>query len=335
MGGIAQQGGHRIDDGLLTLLAENAASGRPCALATVVRTESPTSAHPGDKAVITADGELHGWIGGSCSDALVRREALVAMADGLPRLVRIRPDVEALETRIGGELTVATTCPSGGTLDIFIDPHLPKPLLVVIGESPAARTLTALARVMGFRTCAVHPGGDLADLPGADRVLDSLDLGVLAEEQDCWVVVATMGHYDDDALQAALTLEAANIALVASVRRSAAVIDTLRARGVSDAELARVRAPAGAQRAGAQEEIALHALAEVVALRHERLLANPVPSHAAIVGFAVDPVCGMTVDTSGAAHTAVHDGQTAFFCCSGCREQFVADPARFLRATAG
>ena len=171
MGGAAQQGGDRIDDAPDLLLAENAASGRPCALATVVRTESPTSAHPGDKAVITDDGELHGWIGGSCSDALVRREALVAMTDGLPRLVRIRPDVEALETRTGGELTVATTCPSGGTLDIFIDPHLPKPLLAVIGESPAARTLIELGRIVGFRTCGVHPGAHADGLsrrgPGA------------------------------------------------------------------------------------------------------------------------------------------------------------------------
>jgi xanthine dehydrogenase accessory factor len=319
----------------VTLLAENAVSGRPCALATVVRTESPTSAHPGDKAVITDDGELHGWIGGSCSDALVRREALVAMSDGLPRLVRIRPDVEALETRNGGELTVATTCPSGGTLDIFIDPHLPKPLLVVIGESPAGRTLVELGRVVGYRTCAVHPGAAPADFPGADRVLNSLDLSSLAQEKDCWVVVATMGHYDDDALQAALTLADADVSLVASARRSDAVLDTLRGRGVSDAERARVRAPAGARRAGAQEEIALHALAEVVALRRERMISNPVPGPEAIVGFAVDPVCAMTVDTRDASHTAIHDGQTYFFCCSGCREQFVADPARFLRATAG
>jgi xanthine dehydrogenase accessory factor len=335
VGGAAQQGGDRIDDALVNLLAENAALGRPCALATVVRTESPTSAHPGDKAVITAEGALHGWIGGSCSDALVRREALVSMSDGLPRLVRIRPDVEALETRNGGELTVATTCPSGGTLDIFIDPHLPKPLLAVIGDSPAARTLIELGRVVGFRTCGVHPGAQAADFPGADRVLDTLDLGVLAEENDCWVVVATMGHYDDDALQAALILGSADVALVASVRRSAAVLDTLRARGVPDTQLARVRAPAGARRAGAQEEIALHALAEVVALRHDRLIANPVAPPAALAGFAVDPVCGMTVDTADAAHTATHDGQTYFFCCSGCQEQFGADPARFLRAPAG
>jgi xanthine dehydrogenase accessory factor len=301
----------------------------------VVRTESPTSAHPGDKAVITDDGELHGWIGGSCSDALVRREALVAMSDGLPRLVRIRPDVEALETRDGGELTVATTCPSGGTLDIFIDPHLPRPLLAVIGGTPAARTLIELGRVVGFRTCGVHPGAHAADFTGADRVLDSLDLSALAHEKDCWVVVATMGHYDDDALEAALTLAAADIALVASVRRSAAVVETLRGRGVTEAQLARVRAPAGERRAGAQEEIALHALAEVVALRHERMTANPVAAPAALAGFAIDPVCGMTVDTADAAHQATHDDQTYFFCCSGCREQFVAEPARFVRATAG
>jgi xanthine dehydrogenase accessory factor len=335
VGGAAQQGGDRIDDALVTLLAANAASGRPCALATVVRTESPTSAHPGDKAVITADGALHGWIGGSCSDALVRREALVSMSDGLPRLVRIRPDVEALETRNGGELTVATTCPSGGTLDIFIDPYLPKPLLAVIGDSPAARTLIALGHVMGFRTCGVHPGAQAGDFPGADRVLDALDLSALAGESDCWVVVATMGHYDDDAVQAALTLESADIALVASVRRSAAVMDTLRARGVSDTHLARVRAPAGARRAGAQEEIALHALAEVVALRHDRMIANPVAPPVALAGFAVDPVCGMTVDTADAAHSATHGGETYFFCCSGCQEHFGADPARFLRAPAG
>jgi xanthine dehydrogenase accessory factor len=319
----------------VNLLAENAASGRPCALATVVRTESPTSAHPGDKAVITADGELHGWIGGSCSDALVRREALVAMSDGLPRLVRIRPDTDTGETRNGGELTVATTCPSGGTLDIFIDPHLPKPLLVVIGESPAARTLIQLGRVVGFRTCGVHPGASIDDFPGADRVLNSLDLGAFAGEKDCWVVVATMGHYDDDGLEAALTLADADVALVASERRSAAVLDTLRDRGMPDEQRARVRAPAGARRAGAQEEIALHALAELVALRHERRTANPVPAPASLAAFAVDPVCAMTVDTKDASHTATHDGETYFFCCSGCREQFATEPARFLRATAG
>ena len=286
--------------------------------------------------MITDDGELHGWIGGSCSDALVRREALVAMSDGLPRLVRIRPDVEALETRNGGELTVATTCPSGGTLDIFIDPHLPRPLLRRHRRQPGrADAHRARSTWSGFAPAACIPERTPATSRAPTGCSTALDLGVLTAEKDCWVVVATMGHYDDDALAAALTLAAADVALVASVRRSAAVLETLRARGVPETELARVRAPAGARRAGAQEEIALHALAEVVALRHERLTANPVPAPAAIAGFAVDPVCGMTVDTTDAAYMATHDGQTYFFCCSGCREHFVAEPARFLRATAG
>ncbi len=145
-----------------------------------------------------------------------------------------------------------------------------------------------------------------------------------------------MGHYDDDAI-AGRTDPAACRRCAGGERPpiGGGHGHAARAWRRRYAQLARVRAPAGARRAGAQEEIALHALAEVVALRHERIIANPVPAPEAIVGFAVDPVCGMTVDTNDAAHTAVHDGQTYFFCCSGCREQFVADAARFLRAAAG
>ena len=113
-------------------------------LATVVRCDPPTSAKPGDKAVITADGQLRGWIGGSCSEPLVRREALHALAEGTPRLVKIVPAEEVRSSRRRGELTMATTCPSGGALDIFIEPQLPRPLLLVFGETPAAETLAKL-----------------------------------------------------------------------------------------------------------------------------------------------------------------------------------------------
>ena len=127
-----------IDDekDVIELLHQYAANGTPYVLATVVRTEAPTSAHPGDKAVVTADGRLHGWIGGSCSEPIVRREALRALAEGVPQLVRIVPAPEVKQTRKRGELMVATTCPSGGALDIFIEPHLPRPLLLVFGDSP-------------------------------------------------------------------------------------------------------------------------------------------------------------------------------------------------------
>src|SRR5262249_30989785 len=142
-----------------------------------------------DKAVITADGRLRGWIGGSCSEPVVRREALRALAEGTPQLIHIVGDSEEVkQTRKRGELSIATTCPSGGSLDIFIEPRLPNPLLLVFGEGPAALTLVRLGELTGFRARAV-PHAEVAALE------------VPAGEG--YAVVATMGHFDEDALEAA------------------------------------------------------------------------------------------------------------------------------------
>lgn len=337
MGRASVQGGDRIDDALLRLLAEHAATATPCALATVVRTEAPTSAHPGDKAVITADGALVGWIGGSCSEPLVRREALLAIGDGLPRLVRIRPETEVKETRSGNELTVATTCPSGGALDIFIDPQLPKPLLLVIGGSPAARMLARLGADVGYRVVAAHLGAVATDFPGAHQVLaDLAEMGSLTATADTWVVVATMGHYDEEALTAALQLADADVALVASTRRANAVFTVLRHQGLAESQISRIRSPAGGarRRGGTQEEIALHALDEVVELRRARLDAARTTLQPAeqVTGFALDPVCGMTVDVAEARHTHERAGHVVYFCSASCAERYAAEPERFAAA---
>ena len=279
-------------------------------LATVVRCDPPTSAKPGDKAVITADGRLRGWIGGSCSEPLVRREALRALAEGTPRLVKIVPAESAKTSRRRGELTMATTCPSGGALDIFIEPQLPRPLLVVFGESPAAENLVKLAQLTGFRTQLVSQAGlGSLPVPGADA----------------WSVIATMGHYDEEALEAALAFPSLRVALVASRRRSAAVLDALRSRGVPAEALARVHAPAGRLRGATQEEIALLSLADVVAERRRLGPADrseAVERAAAI--FATDPVCGMAVEIKAGALTADRDGVTHYFCGPGCRDAFLA-----------
>src|ERR1700686_1035285 len=163
MGGPEIQRSHRIAPDILELLHDYAVTGTPHVVAAVVRTEAPTSAHPGDKAVITADGRLHGWIGGSCSEPIVRREALRALSEGVPPLVRIVPAPEDKQTRNRGELMVARTCPRGGALDIFSEPQLPRPLLLVFGNTPAARTLTQMGSLAGFRTCSVHPGATRED----------------------------------------------------------------------------------------------------------------------------------------------------------------------------
>jgi xanthine dehydrogenase accessory factor len=330
VGGAKIERGDRIADELIELLHEYAVTGTSCVLATVVRCEPPTSAHPGDKAVITADGRLRGWIGGSCSEPIVRREALRALSEGVAQLVRIVPSPEVKQTRKRGELTVATTCPSGGALDIFIEPRLPKPLLLVFGDSPSARTLVQMGSLAGFRTCSVHPGARAEDFPGADLVLGTLDLAEANPGPDSWAVVATMGHYDEDAVEAALAYPQLDVGLVASTRRAAAVQAALQGRGLDEQTIARIRTPAGKVRGVSQEEIALLALAEVVTARSRRGHARSKPEPPAVV-FATDQVCGMTVDPLTATHKSVYGGHTYWFCCAGCQGEFEKEPQRYLR----
>jgi xanthine dehydrogenase accessory factor len=191
-------------------------------------------------------------------------------------------------------------------VEVLIEPVVPAPLLAVVGESPAARTLGALARTVGWR---VRDDG----VEGADAV-----------------VVATMGHGDEDLLAAALRSGAGYVGLVASAKRAATVLAELRTRGLDEESVLRVRAPAGLDLGpSTQEEIAVAILAELVAWRHTRG-ESPVPPPAE----AVDPVCGMTVAVGPAAEQTVHEGVTVVFCSAHCRARFEAEPERYsgLRA---
>ncbi len=285
-------------------------------LATVVRTEPPTSARPGDKAVITADGRLRGWIGGSCSEPVVRREALRALADGKPQLVHIVGGDEVKQSRKRGELMIATTCPSGGSLDIFIEPRLPKPLLVVFGDSPAAGAMVRLAELTGFRA----------------RTVGQVEIGSLEiPPGEAYAVVATMGHYDEDALEAALSHPDLDVSLIASTRRVSAVRSELLRRGLDEHTVARIQTPTGKVRGTTQEEIALLVLADIVAARHKRAF-KPVAVDTSPVTFVTDPVCGMTVEPLTSNHKAMHEGRTFWFCSAGCVAEFEREPARYLRS---
>jgi len=287
---------------VLVRAGQLAAEGVPFVLATVVAVERPASARRGDRALVTAGGELFGWVGGACSEPIVVREALRSLADGEPRLVRIGPPGSG--GGAPGDVVVAeSSCASEGTVEVLVEPYVPKPLLAVVGESPAALTLAELARTIGWRVSTEVVGG-------ADAI-----------------VVATMGHGDEETLAAALALGVGYVGLVASSRRASAVLGTLRERGLDEETIARVRSPAGLDLGPlSQEEIAVAILAELVAWRH---------THAggrvgAVPAEAVDPVCGMTVAVEAAAATAVYEGATYFFCCPGCRGRFEADPARYL-----
>jgi len=303
-----------LADDVLDRAAELRRRGETFVVATVVRVEPPTSAQAGDKALITADGKLWGWVGGSCSEGLVRREAIIAMGDAQPRLVKIAPDESP--DHLPGVVSHLSTCPSAGKLDVFIDPQLPRPLLLVVGDTPAARTLVKLGATIGYKTCAVHPGALATDFPEADQVIGSLDLAPAQPNASTWAVVATMGHYDEDAIDALLRYDVAYIGLVASRPRAATVLGVLQGRGVGGLE--RVRRAADSSVGGSQEEIALATLAEIAAERHadQRRYAIPLPE------TAIDPICGMTVEVTGAMHT-LRAGETIhYFCGARCLDAF-------------
>ena len=246
---------------------------------------------------------------------MVRREALRALQEGSPQLVRIVPADAAKHTRKRGELTVATTCPSGGALDIFLEPRVPRPLLLVFGDTPAADTLVRLGELTGFRSRKVRQA-DIATLAVTDT--------------DAWAVIATMGHYDEDAVEAALAHPQMDVALVASTRRAAAVRAALMQRGLDEETLSRVRAPAGRVRGATQQEIAALALAELISIRRKRGPVAPAAAAPQVV-FATDPVCGMTVDPLTSQERTEYAGITYWFCCAGCRSEFEKEPERYLR----
>jgi len=279
-------------------------AGVPFVEATVVRCAAPTSARPGDRAIVLGDGTIDGFVGGSCADATVRLQALRVLETGEPVLLRILPGEQDGPSAEPGSVVVANPCLSGGALELFLEPRLPAPRVAIAGRSPVAEALADLCGPLGLRP----------------------RLGERAEPGDFAAVVATLGHGDEAELRAALEAGCEYVGLVASRRRGAAVLEALRAEGVDETALARVRTPAGlAIGAHTHAEIALSILAEIVAARR----ASPTPAPAPLLAVtpprpaareAVDPVCGMTVAVG--PHTPM-DGEHAF-CCEGCREAWRA-----------
>lgn len=247
---------------------------RAYALVTVLRVTPPTSARPGDKAVVTADGTLRGWIGGGCAQPAVIKTARLALADGQPRTIRITPASESEEKQLGDVLEFGMSCHSGGTLELFVDPVLPQEPLVVFGDSPVARALCDLAPRVGFAVHWVAQGAVATDAPAARRVLDDDDAAAVAAAVPpaSWVVVATQGRRDMPALKAALQLGARRNWFVASERKAAVLKESLLAAGEDAGRVGAIVAPAGTPiGADTPEEIALSVLASVVAARRQQV----------------------------------------------------------------
>ena len=258
---------------VIDCMARMKGDAQPFALATVVRTKAATSAKVGAKAVIRADGSMVGWIGGGCTLGAVRKAARDALDDGRARMIRVRPDEEAGPAEAGTE-EVRNACASGGTIEIFVEPILPRPSLIVAGASATARVLCALGRNAGFTVTVAALAEDLEGIAEADEKLAGFDLARSPRAATSFIVVATQGKRDREALEAALCCGAPYVAFIGSRKKAAELKAQLAARGIAAERLAGLRAPAGLDiGAVTPEEIALSVLAEIV---QERRKAAPV-----------------------------------------------------------
>lgn len=275
-------------------------------VATVVASYPPQSVRAGAKAIVFADGTIEGWIGGGCIRPVVVDEARDALASLEPRLVRMNAG-DGRETRRGIR-DYPMTCQGEGGVEIYLEPMVPAPRLCVVGDTPVAHALTSLAGTIGHEVVALPNDAEA-------------------------VVVATMGVGDEDALAAAASSGAPYVGLVASRKKARFLFDYLRATGVPDEKLARVKAPAGLDLGGMSPgEIAISILAEIVQRRHghpaERSASSAPRDDRGVVSAprddkqAIDPICGMSVDIATAKHTFESDGETFYFCCPHCKARF-------------
>ena len=304
--------------------------GRPFVLATVVWSQSPTSARPGAKGIITPDGALFGWVGGSCAQPTVIREAIKALSDGQSHLLRLDPEGRADPSR--PSLIVAPlTCQSGGSIEVFLEPFLPALQLIVYGHSPVSDALIRLGHVMGYHVVAARPGAvDTAPFE-ADLVLDDLDVSSIVAGRRSVAVVASMGVYDEDAIAAALAAGVGFVSLVASRKRFQSARDLLAGAGLTDELLDRVKAPAGHDiSASTPEEIAVSILAEIISRRSSLPIPAVAEPNSDAAETSVDPVCGMDVEVANARHVTEYGDRRFYFCCAGCRRSFESDPGKYL-----
>ena len=324
-----------------TTAAQLRADRTPFVMATVVASYPPQSVRPGAKAIVHEDGTIEGWIGGGCVQPVVRQESAEAIADGRPRLVRMnagQPAADSVATRHGDVREYPMTCQGEGGIEIYLEPVLAAPRLVLLGHTPVVQSLARLGAELGFEvivgSAAVPPD---QFTPGA-RVTSEMADALAGADATTFVVVGTMGAGDEAALAAAASSDAPYVGLVASRKKARYLIDYVRAEGVPAERLDRVKFPAGLDLGGmSASEIALSVLAEIVQRRYAKPNAGTLPvapgsptplaratgPRTAAPSLARDPICGMPVDTATARHTVVEGDRTIYFCCPGCRATYL------------
>ncbi|HSB08416.1 MAG TPA: XdhC family protein [Blastocatellia bacterium] len=324
---------------------------QPFVIATVVAYKSPQSARPGSKAIILRDGSIDGWIGGGCVQPIVIREARNALETGKPKLVTISPDSAHDDWK--GVQSYQMTCQGGGSLEIYLEPVLPKPELLIVGNSPVAQILSGLGKLLDFKVCVADPQASRERFSDADLVLNDLHAVRNRIGPDSYVVVATMGTGDEEGLEAVVGTTARYLGLVASKEKANGLFRYLREKGVPAEHLDGVACPAGLELGGETlPEIALSVMAGITRLRRslpEQASAQAKALHKVLPvmnstasaesressAASLDPVCGMVVDTANARYTSAVEDATFYFCCLRCKETFDRSPEKYRTQSAG
>jgi xanthine dehydrogenase accessory factor len=298
-------------------------AGESFTMATVVWRQAPSSGQHGSRAIVTADGELYGWIGGACAEPVLLREARRVLDEGKASLVWLGQQRDLDEIHVPeGVMTIPISCQSDGALQIFIEPVMAAPHVLIVGRSPMAVTLLDLVRDLGWR-------GDL---------VDGSEFTCCKVTPSSSVIIATQGHGDEDALETALKGDPAFVGLVASAKRGRVVREFLGEQGVDAEKLARVEVPIGLDLGHTgHREIAVSILADLVQRRARGELKPRTTSIAAtevaVPETVIDLVCGMTVDAVPANRPFDYEGTTYYFCAPGCRKAFEKDPTSFINQT--
>jgi xanthine dehydrogenase accessory factor len=309
-----------MSNSILELAYQLTQAGEPFVLATVAWCEAPTSAKPGAQALIRANGEMTGWIGGSCAQPVVLREAARLLREGGdPYLLRLGASETSIQR--SGVRNFPMSCTSGGVLDIYMEPHLPQPQLVLVGDSPVIGALSRLAPILNFSV----------------QQQSHADLSAIKVNEQTYILVASHGQYDEDALEQALRSPASYVGMVGSRKRAEACRAYLHSSGLTDVQMARLHVPAGLDLgAVTPEEIAASILAELVKVRRRGPVVDKDGEQISTgeasdpEGTAIDPVCGMFVEIATAMYHTALDGRDFYFCCPACKRQFERNPQEYL-----
>lgn len=306
------------------------------AIVGVTNTEGPTAVKAGNKSIIRQDGSIEGWVGGHCTEEEILRNALKAMEDGTTRTLKL------------------STC-HGGTMDVYVEPYLPRRKLVVLGRVPIVSALSRLAKILNFNVVVIDKSASKEKYPQADLVLKTLEeLDSVRLTRQTYVVIATMGEHDQEYAARLVDSEAPYLGIVAGKKRASEILDFLNAAGVREDQVSKVKSPAGIYlRAVTAEEIALSIMAEIIDFSRSqsgdlrgkapesqkrgphpktRIAASPlnVPRHGGEQVVAVDPVCGMTVGAAQPRHFSTVEGRKIAFCSAVCKEEFDQNPSKYL-----